>query len=137
MAGGHVLYLRSNDGAARLSGPLFVGAIAGLVIVLTALVWRARRPDTATAEKGGPNHSAATDEPRPFSAPARVALVGLLWTAFGLLGVASFAYQPNRYVVPVLPGLALIAGAGVAVVVHAHGPPPVLRMSGLAVVLVL
>ena len=51
-----------------------------------------------------------------MSGPARVALVGALWAGFGFISIASFEYAPNRYVVPALPGLALIVGSGFAVI---------------------
>jgi 4-amino-4-deoxy-L-arabinose transferase-like glycosyltransferase len=135
-----LLYLRSNDGAARLARPLLVGASAGLVIVLTDLVWRARRHDTSASETRAPAGEPSTprDEPWTMAGSTRVAIVGLMWVAFGLLGVVSNSYQPNRYVVPILPGLALIAGAGVAILAaRTLDRPQVLRISGLALVLAL
>jgi 4-amino-4-deoxy-L-arabinose transferase-like glycosyltransferase len=91
-------FIRSNDGVTELAFPLLVGAGVGLLLVA---IDRGRIGLTWSA---------------PMSGPGRVALVGVLWAGFGFLSLASFEYQPNRYVVPVLPGLALIVGSGVAVI---------------------
>ena len=132
-----VTYVSVNDGVARLARPLIVGAVAGLLIVVVDLALRSRRPATserAVAEPAG----GLTDGSPPMSGPTRVALVGLLWVVFGLLGVAAISYQPNRYVVPVLPGLALLAGAGMAVVAaRTAGRALPIRAAALASVVIL
>lgn len=89
---------RSNDGIAGLVSPLLVGAALGILLV-------------AITHRG----SLRTWTGR-LSGPSRVALVGVLWAGFGFFSLASFAYLPNRYAVPVLPGLALIIGSGVSVI---------------------
>ena len=82
----------------RLTWPLFTAAAVGAIVVIWDSI-RSRRLGTAT-----------------LAGPARVALVGALWAGAGMLGIASFEYQPNRYIVPIMPGLALLVGAGVSVI---------------------
>src|SRR4029450_61490 len=53
-----------------------------------------------------------------------LALTGLLWGAGSWLAIAVGDYAPNRYVVPALPGLALVAGLRVAVLGERLRPPP-------------
>jgi hypothetical protein len=110
-------FIRSNDGVTWQALPLLLGALAGLVLAI----------DRGRFARPGRN---------PMSGPARVALVGVLWVGLGFLGVASFDYQPNRYVVPILPGLALIVGSGVAVVVERAAPRGP-RIQGAIVAIVL
>ena len=42
-------------------------------------------------------------------------MVGLGWVLLGMVPVLVLGYQPNRYVVPVLPGLSLIIGSAVSI----------------------
>jgi hypothetical protein len=93
---GFWLLIRGNDAPIALAWPLVAAAIISLAILGWDL--RGTRPRARM----------------PISGQARVALVGALWTITGLLAFGSLDYQPNRYFVPVLPGLALIVGAGVA-----------------------
>ena len=91
-------FATSNDGLVGLAWPLFMAAAVGGLIVIWEGI-RFRRDGTATL--GG---------------PARVALVGVFWAGAGLIGHASFDYQPNCYAVLILPGLALLVGAGASVI---------------------
>ncbi|MDF2734843.1 MAG: hypothetical protein K0S97_1466 [Chloroflexota bacterium] len=91
-------FATKNDRLFGLAWPLLTAAGAGAVIAIWDSVC-ARRDRTVTL---------------PHS--ARVTLLGILWAGAGLIGIASFEYQPNRYVVPILPGMALLVGAGVSVV---------------------
>jgi 4-amino-4-deoxy-L-arabinose transferase-like glycosyltransferase len=103
-------YVRASDGANTLALPLYLGAAAGLW--LAASRWR-------------------TLELR------QRALIGAAvgWVAMGLLFIVVAAYRPNRYVVPLLPGLAILVGAGVAVALERWpGRRDALRMAGVPVV---
>jgi hypothetical protein len=90
-------YATSNDGLVPLAWPVIMAAVIGAIIV----AWDHLRGGSHL--RGSP------------SAQARVALIGASWASVGLLGVASFSYWPDRYVVPLLPGLALVVGAAVSV----------------------
>jgi 4-amino-4-deoxy-L-arabinose transferase-like glycosyltransferase len=82
-------YAAFSDGALGRSGPLLVGALVGVGALV--LRWRALDP------------------------PARAALVMAgLWGLGLWLALAVGSYHPNRYVVPALPGLAVLAGFGLA-----------------------
>jgi 4-amino-4-deoxy-L-arabinose transferase-like glycosyltransferase len=82
-------YAGFNDQALSRSGPLLLAAVVGL----GALVLRRRSLDPA----------------------ARAALVMAGLWGFGLwLALAVGSYHPNRYVVPALPGMAVLAGFGLA-----------------------
>lgn len=83
-------YIRASDGANTLALPLYLGATVGLG--LTAMRWRSLDP-------------------------RQRAVIGAAvgWVVMGLLFIVVTAYRPNRYVVPLLPGLAILGGAGVAV----------------------
>lgn len=82
-------YVRASDGANTLTLPLIVGAGVGTVVA--ARRWRSLTPGQRM-------------------------LVGAAvgWVALGMLFIVLSAYRPNRYVVPVLPALAMLAGAGVS-----------------------
>jgi 4-amino-4-deoxy-L-arabinose transferase-like glycosyltransferase len=90
-------FLISNDGLVGLTWPILTAAVAGVIVV----AW---------------DHAGRAGRTGALSDPAIVALIGGSWAVIGLIGVASFGYQPNRYVVPLLPGLALVVGAAVSVV---------------------
>ena len=81
-------YVRASDGANTLTLPLYAGAAGGLWLSVRS--WRVLEP-------------------------RQRALVGAAvgWVAFGLLLIVVTAYRPNRYVVPLLPGLAILVGVGV------------------------
>jgi hypothetical protein len=103
-------YAGASDHALGRSAPLLVAALVGLA----ALVWRWRSLDGT----------------------ARDALVMAGLWGFGLwLAIAVGDYSPNRYVVPALPGLAVLAGFGLASVVAAPGRAraALLVLVGLAV----
>jgi 4-amino-4-deoxy-L-arabinose transferase-like glycosyltransferase len=89
-------YLGASDQAIGRSAPLLLAALVGLV----ALGWRWRRLDWAARD---------------------TLVMAALW-GFGLwLAIAVGDYSPNRYVVPALPGLAVLAGFGLAAVVAPLG----------------
>jgi 4-amino-4-deoxy-L-arabinose transferase-like glycosyltransferase len=89
-------YVTASDHAIGRSAPLLMAAAVGLA----ALVWRWR-----SLERG-----------------AREALVMAALWGFGLwLAIAVGHYSPNRYVVSALPGLAVLAGFGLATAVPAVG----------------
>jgi hypothetical protein len=82
-------YAAFNDQALARSGPLLLAAVVGLGALV--LGWRSLGP----------------------AARAALAMAGL-W-GFGLwLAVAVGSYSPNRYIVPALPGVAVLAGFGLA-----------------------
>jgi hypothetical protein len=82
-------YAAFSDSALGRSGPLLAAAVVGLVALV--LRWRALDP------------------------VARAALVMAGLWGFGLwLALALGSYSPNRYIVPALPGLAVLAGFGLA-----------------------
>jgi hypothetical protein len=82
-------YAAFSDSALGRSGPLLLAAVVGLVALV--LRWRALDP------------------------VARAALVMAGLWGFGLwLALAVGSYSPNRYIVPALPGLAVLAGFGLA-----------------------
>jgi Dolichyl-phosphate-mannose-protein mannosyltransferase len=82
-------YLANSDQALGRSGPLLVAAVVGLGVLV--LRWRA------------------------LDRPARATLVMAGLWGFGLwLALAVGSYSPNRYIVPALPGLAVLAGFGLA-----------------------
>jgi 4-amino-4-deoxy-L-arabinose transferase-like glycosyltransferase len=82
-------YAAVSDQALGRSGPLLLAAVVGLGA--SVLRWRSLEP------------------------PARAALgMAGLW-GFGLwLALAVGSYAPNRYIVPALPGMAVLAGFGLA-----------------------
>jgi hypothetical protein len=84
-------YLRGNsDGViGLLLGPLI--ALAGAGVVGIAALRKRLDPDQA-----------------------RLAVVGLGWVAAGFWVVIVASYRPNRYVMPVIPGLAILAAVGLA-----------------------
>jgi len=85
-------YAAFSDHALSRSTPLLLGAVVGLGAL--ALRWRAL------------DHA------------ARAALVMAGLWGFGLwLALAVGSYSPNRYIVPALPGMAVLAGFGLASVV--------------------
>ena len=105
-------FIRDGDGFARLAWPLLVGGALSAVVVMIG--------------RGRP----AMPWSRPMSGSSRVALIGFLWASLGLASLASFDYQPNRYAVQVLPGIALLIGAGVAVVDRRLASRPLSVRSG-------
>ena len=82
-------YARFSDHAVDRSGPLMLAAVVGLVAL--GLRWRW------------------------LDRVARDALVmAALWGVGLWLAIAVGSYSPNRYIVPALPGLAVLAGFGLA-----------------------
>jgi 4-amino-4-deoxy-L-arabinose transferase-like glycosyltransferase len=101
-------YAISSDHAIARSAPLLLAALIGLAV----LGWRWRSLDRAARD---------------------TLVMAALW-GFGLwLAVAIGSHGPNRYVVPALPGLAVLAGFGLATAV----PPLARGRAGLLVVLAL
>jgi 4-amino-4-deoxy-L-arabinose transferase-like glycosyltransferase len=98
-------YLTASDQALGRSAPLLLAAAAG--VALAARRWRTLRP-------------AARD------ALGMAALWGIgLWLAVGVGDYLPDHYEaPNRYVVPALPGLAVLAGYGLAALAEAAGRDP-------------
>jgi len=82
-------YLIDADGALGLAGPLLLAAAAGAVLL--AARWRELPPGRRD-----------------------LLLTGLLWGAGSWGAIAIGDYAPNRYMAPALPGLAVLAGAGLA-----------------------
>jgi hypothetical protein len=82
-------YAGFSDHAITRSGPLLLAALVGVAAL--ALRWRS------------------------LDRTARDALVMAALWGFGLwLAIAVGSYSPNRYIVPALPGLAVLAGFGLA-----------------------
>jgi hypothetical protein len=103
-------YAISSDHALARSAPLLVAAVVGLAV----LVGRWRSLDRGTRD---------------------VLVMAALW-GFGLwLAIAVGSYRPNRYVVPALPGLAVLAGFGLATAVPklARGRGALLVALGLVI----
>jgi 4-amino-4-deoxy-L-arabinose transferase-like glycosyltransferase len=111
-------FIRDGDGFVPLAWPLLVGGALSAIVVAFG--------------RGRP----AMPWSRPMSGPARVALIGFLWAALGVASVASFGYQPNRYSVQVLPGLALLIGAGGAVVAERLASRPISVRAGAILLIV-
>jgi 4-amino-4-deoxy-L-arabinose transferase-like glycosyltransferase len=85
-------YASSSDNAILRSAPLLLAAVIGVAV----LGWRWRSLDRAARD---------------------TLVMAALW-GFGLwLAVAVGTHGPNRYVVPALPGLAVLAGFGLATAV--------------------
>lgn len=82
-------YARASDGANLMALPLYVAAAVGVV-----LAWRRR--------------ASLTSGQRMLVAAA----VG--WVVLGIALLVLTAYRPNRYVVPLLPALAILGGVGAA-----------------------
>jgi 4-amino-4-deoxy-L-arabinose transferase-like glycosyltransferase len=80
-------YARLSDGALPRAAPVLVAALAG--VALLAARWRALAP-----------------------ARRELLVTALAWAVLTWLAVAVADYAPNRYVVPALPGMAVLAGAG-------------------------
>ena len=78
-------YLAANDGALPLTLPLVLGGFGGIVVV--ARRWS--HLDPAQRELAG-------------------AAIG--WLVAGLALVLLASYRPNRYVLPILPSLAILSG---------------------------
>ena len=105
-------YIRASDGANTLTLPLYLAAATGL--------WLSVRGWTA------------------LDGRQRVAVgMAVGWVAVGLLLIVVTAYRPNRYVVPLLPGLAILAGAGVAVAVRRWPATAWVRRAALITVVFL
>jgi 4-amino-4-deoxy-L-arabinose transferase-like glycosyltransferase len=80
-------YAEASDGANLLALPLYLAAGAGIVLARSR--WRNLAPSQRTLIGGA---------------------VG--WVLLGMLLIVLSAYRPNRYVVPMLPGLAILGGIG-------------------------
>ena len=80
-------YLRLSDGALPRAAPLLLAALAGAAGL--ALGWR-----------------------RLGAGRRELALTAAAWAGLTWVAVAAADYAPNRYVVPALPGLAVLAGLG-------------------------
>jgi 4-amino-4-deoxy-L-arabinose transferase-like glycosyltransferase len=92
-------YVDFNDQALIRSSPLLLAAMVGLGALV--LRWRSLGP------------------------VARAALVMAGLWGFGLwLALAVGSYHPNRYIVPALPGMAVLAGFGLATVAARLRPGP-------------
>jgi 4-amino-4-deoxy-L-arabinose transferase-like glycosyltransferase len=80
-------YVRASDGANLLALPLYMAA--GVGVLLSWIRWRKLTPPQRT-------------------------MVGaaLGWVVLGMVLIVVSAYRPNRYVVPILPGLAILGGIG-------------------------
>ena len=84
-------YVANSDGALPAAAPLIVGAVIG--VTMGAAAWRHMEPSR-----------------RAMLAAA----IG--WFAAGLLILVVVPYRPNRYVLPLLPALAVLTGLGVALI---------------------
>ena len=86
-------YALRNDGALAGSAPLLAAGMIGLVL-------------TALGSRGG-------DPATRAGRPARTLVAAAAgWWLVGLAFLLVLSYRPNRYVVPLLPALAILAGAG-------------------------
>lgn len=83
-------YLRGSDGAIPHAAPLLAAGVLGAVLGMVA--WRG------------------------LDGTQRAVFIGALaWFALGMLALLLVPYRPNRYVVPLLPPLAMLAGLGMHV----------------------
>ncbi len=99
-------YLRASDGAIPRAAPLLVAGALGAILALVA--WR------------------RLDAPR-----RAIVVAAAAWFAIGMLALLLVPYRPNRYVVPLLPPLAVLAGIGM------HVMAPMLRRWAVPVALAL
>jgi 4-amino-4-deoxy-L-arabinose transferase-like glycosyltransferase len=84
-------YAAHSDGALAAAAPLLIGAAVG--VVAGAATWRTLEPSR------------------------RVILAAAIgWFVAGLLILVVVPYRPNRYVVPLLPALAILTALGVAMI---------------------
>ena len=83
-------YAGESDGAIPMGAPLAVGSIVGIPLI--ALRWRSLDPD-------------------------RRALAGAAigWLVLGMATLLVASYRPSRYVVPMLPAMAILSGFAVAI----------------------
>ena len=90
-------YVGESDRAIPMTAPLLAGSILG--IVLLAARWR-------------------------LLDPGRRALAGAAigWLAFGMATLLVASYRPSRYVVPMLPAMAILSGFAVALAVERLRP---------------
>jgi 4-amino-4-deoxy-L-arabinose transferase-like glycosyltransferase len=106
-------YLRVSDGAIPLTLPLLVAAASGAVVA--AARWRSM----ARAQR-------------------LLVAFALGWLVFGGLVIVLSSYRPNRYVVPLLPPLAILAGVAGSALIERVPKWRALRIgatAGLAVLL--
>ena len=103
-------YAANSDGALQAAAPLLVGA--GIGVAMGAAAWRHMEPSR-----------------RAMLAAA----IG--WFVAGLLILVVVPYRPNRYVLPLLPALAVLTALGVALI--ADRLPRFNRRTGVAAVAVL
>lgn len=83
-------YVRGSDGAIGLTAPMIAGSLVGVALLVAR--WRLMRP-----------------EQRVLAGAA----VGWLVAGLGLLLIVD--YRPNRYVVPMLPPMAVLTGIGAGI----------------------
>lgn len=82
-------YLKSSDGFGSHAGPLLIAAAVGVAVQLAAWIIRRHKPDELQWASAG-------------------------WAAAAVATIAAISYRPSRYAVTALPGLAMVAGGGVA-----------------------
>lgn len=117
-------YAFRNDGALAASAPLLVAGTAGGA----AALWAARRP----APAGAADADAGSSRRR---ASLTLAAAAAGWFLVGLAILLVVSYRPDRYVVPLLPALAILAGVGSGLLWRKLSRRPALAASALGLVL--
>lgn len=116
-------YAFRNDGALVASAPLLVAGIGGSA----AALWTARRPAVT-----GPEAEAGNSW-RRASLTLGAAAAG--WFLAGLAILLVVSYRPDRYVVPLLPALAILAAVGTGLLWRELSRRPALAASLVALAL--
>jgi 4-amino-4-deoxy-L-arabinose transferase-like glycosyltransferase len=116
-------YAFRNDGAVAASAPLLVAGLAGAA----AALWAARRPAVAGADADG--------ETSRRRASLTLAAAAAGWFLAGLAVLLVVSYRPDRYVVPLLPALAILGAVGAGLAWRQLSLRPALAASLLALVL--
>lgn len=116
-------YAFRNDGALVASAPLLVAGIAGAA----AALWAARRPAVA-----GSDADLGKSRRRAWLTLAAAAAG---WFLVGLAVLLVVSYRPDRYVVPLLPALAILAAVGAGLLWRQLSRRPALAASLLGLAL--
>jgi 4-amino-4-deoxy-L-arabinose transferase-like glycosyltransferase len=117
-------YLVQSDQAIGRSLPLLLAAGIGLLALVHR--WRRLDPGAEAAQAAEATEAAAGPQERPRGGRDALVMAALwgvgLWLAVAVADYLPGHYTaPNRYVVPALPGLAVLAGFGLAELAAAAG----------------
>lgn len=123
-----VTYAFRNDGALLASAPLLLAGIVGAA----AALWAWRRPAVAGGEAGA--DAEAADSWQRASLTLAAAAAG--WFLAGLAVLLVVSYRPDRYVVPLLPALAILGAVGAGLLWRGLSRRPTLAASLVGLILV-